>query len=44
MGVRLLSRWARGAVRGMGLGPGKRPVCDARTSAHVAKLIEWAKP
>jgi hypothetical protein len=43
MGVRLLSRWARGPVRSMGIDPAKRPARDAQVAGHVFELSERAR-
>ena len=43
MGVRLLSRRARGPVRSMGIDPAKRPARDAQVVDHSCALAERAR-
>jgi hypothetical protein len=41
--MRLLSRWARGPRRSMGIDPAKRPACDAQVLDQFHKLAERAE-
>ena len=42
MGVRLLRRWTRGPVLGMGICPAKRPARDAQAKKHQLLVEERA--
>jgi hypothetical protein len=43
MGVRILSRWARGPMNGMGIDPAKRPARDGRGVGLLRTLTERAR-
>ena len=42
MGVRLLSRWARGPMRSVGIDPVKMPARDMRTVDQLLTFMERA--
>jgi len=42
MGVKPLSRWARGPERSTGIDPAKRPVRDAQAAGLATSLAERA--